>query len=81
MMESVSDLVLWSKQTIIRNVPEPYDATLPEHLAICEAVVAGNGEAAERAMRTHLENSLARIEKYLDDHPQKDERGDQPGSR
>ncbi len=70
MMESVRDLVLWSKQTIIRNVPEPYEATLPEHLAICEAVVAGNGDAAERAMRTHLENSLARIEKYLDDHPQ-----------
>ena len=70
MMESVRDLVLWSKQTIIRNVPEPYEATLPEHLAICEAVVAGNGDAAERAMRTHLENSLARIEKYLNDHPQ-----------
>lgn len=69
-MENVRDLVLWSKQTIIRNVPEPYEATLPEHLAICEAVVAGNGDAAERAMRTHLENSLARIEKYLDDHPQ-----------
>ena len=70
MMESVRDLVLWSKQTIIRNVPKPYEATLPEHLAICEAVVAGNGDAAERAMRTHLENSLARIESYLDDHPQ-----------
>jgi DNA-binding GntR family transcriptional regulator len=70
MMESVSDLVLWSKQTIIRNVPEPYEATLPEHLAICEAVVAGDGDAAERAMRTHLENSFARIESYLDDHPQ-----------
>lgn len=70
MMESVRDLIYWSKQTIIRNVPEPYEATLPEHLAICEALVSRDGDAAERAMRAHLENSLARIMEWLKAHPQ-----------
>ena len=69
MIESVRDLIFWSKQTIIRNVPEPYDATLPEHLAICEALVGRDGDAAERAMRAHLENSLARIMEWLKAHP------------
>lgn len=69
MMESVRDLIFWSKQTIIRNVPEPYDATLPEHVAICEALVKRDGDAAERAMRVHLENSLARIMEWLKAHP------------
>ncbi|MGQ2952987.1 MAG: GntR family transcriptional regulator [Agrobacterium sp.] len=69
MMESVRDLVYCSKQTIIRNVPEPYEATLPEHLAICEALVNRDGDAAERAMRSHLENSLARIMEWLNAHP------------
>ncbi len=68
-MESVRDLVAWSKQTIIRNVPEPYDATLPEHVAICEALAARDEDAAESAMRTHLTNSLARFNDYLDRHP------------
>ena len=62
MMDGVRDLILWSKQTIIRNVPEPYLATLPEHIAICEALVARDGEAAEAAMRKHLEDSLTRID-------------------
>lgn len=70
MMESVRDLIYWSKQTIIRNVPEPYEATLPEHLAICEALVNRDGDAAERAMRAHLENSLVRIIEWLKAHPQ-----------
>ena len=69
MMESLLDLVFWSKQTIVRNVPVAYEVTLPEHIAICGAIVARDGEAAEKAMRVHLENSLARIEGYLDAHP------------
>lgn len=68
-MESVRDLVAWSKQTIIRNIPEPYDATLPEHIVICEALAARDEDAAESAMRTHLINSLARFNGYLDRHP------------
>ena len=48
MMESLLDLVFWSKQTIVRNVPVAYEVTLPEHIAICGAIVARDGEAAEK---------------------------------
>jgi DNA-binding GntR family transcriptional regulator len=69
MAESVRDLVSWSKQTIIRNVPQSYSATLPEHLAICQALIARDPDAAESAMRRHLEVSMQRINEYLDIHP------------
>lgn len=69
LMEGVRDLVQWSRQTIIRHVPESFAASLPEHLAICDALAAGDGEAAERAMRNHLEEVLARIEDFLDRNP------------
>ena len=71
-MESVRDLVAWSKQSIIRNVPEPYDATLPEHIAICEALVSRDPDAAESMMRRHLLNSLARLNDFFDRHARPD---------
>ncbi|ESW60331.1 MAG: GntR family transcriptional regulator [Rhodobacter sp. CACIA14H1] len=68
LMEGVRDLVQWSRQTIIRHVPESFAASLPEHLAICDALAARHADGAERAMRIHLDGVLARIEDYLDAH-------------
>lgn len=68
-MEGVRDLLQWSRQTIIRHVPASFAASLPEHVAICDALAARDGEGAERAMRAHLETVLARIEDYLDRNP------------
>ena len=65
LMESINDLVRWSRQTIIRNLPHPYDTTLPEHIRICEAVCDGDGERAAAAMQDHLQQSLDRIDDYL----------------
>lgn len=69
LMEGVRDLVQWSRQTIIRHVPESFAASLPEHVAICDALAARDSEGSERAMRAHLEGVLARIEDYLDQNP------------
>jgi DNA-binding GntR family transcriptional regulator len=69
MAESVRDLVVWSRQTIIRHMPEAYLTTLPEHIAICEALAARDPDGAETAMRRHLEASMVRIDDYLDRHP------------
>ena len=65
LMESINDLVRWSRQTIIRNLPHPYDTTVPEHIRICEAVCDGDGERAASAMQDHLQQSLERIDDYL----------------
>ena len=65
LMESINDLVRWSRQTNIRNLPHPYDTTLPEHIRICEAVCDGDGERAAAAMQDHLQQSLDRIDDYL----------------
>ena len=42
---------------------------LPEHVAICEALVARDPDAAEATMRRHLEKVSERIEKWLDENP------------
>ena len=65
LMESINDLVRWSRQTIIRNLPHPYVTTLPEYIRICEAVCDGDGERAAAAMQDHLQQSLDRIDDYL----------------
>lgn len=39
----------------LRSVPERFESTCREHLAIVEALAAGDGEAAAEAMRTHLD--------------------------
>lgn len=69
LMESVNDLVVWSRRTIIRNLPEAYATTLPEHLAICDALSARDADASEAVMRAHLSAALGRIDAYLDSHP------------
>lgn len=69
LMESVKDLIAWSRRTIVRNLPEAYATTLPEHLAICDALAARDADGSETAMRAHLTAALGRIEAYLDHHP------------
>ena len=65
MMKDLNDLVRWCRLSVIRNLPQAYDTTLPEHIRLCEALVARDGEAAAREMFHHLSNSLDRICRYL----------------
>ena len=39
----------------LRSVPERFESTCREHLAILDALAAGDGEGAADAMRTHLD--------------------------
>jgi DNA-binding GntR family transcriptional regulator len=66
MMESMTDMVRWCQRTIILHLNEPFLATLPEHIAICEAVCDRDAERAAAAMHRHLTNTLNRIQAYLD---------------
>ncbi|KHQ50138.1 MULTISPECIES: GntR family transcriptional regulator [Mameliella] len=65
MAEGIHDLVRWSRQTLIRKLPRPYEDTLKEHIEICEAVCDGDSERAASSMRRHLENTLERIRDFL----------------
>jgi len=67
MMLDLQDLIRWSRRTLIRNLQEPLDLTLPEHIRICEAVRARDADLAEKAMRIHLENSWQRAQGFLSD--------------
>jgi DNA-binding GntR family transcriptional regulator len=64
-MENMADLVRWCQRTIIARLDEPFLATLPEHIAICEAVCARDPDRAAAAMHSHLSNTLERIQKFL----------------
>jgi DNA-binding GntR family transcriptional regulator len=64
-MVDVRDLFKWSRQTIIRHIEHPYEATLSEHIRICEAVCARDPQAAAEAMHSHLENTWRRFEEFL----------------
>lgn len=64
-MSDLNDLIRWSRLSVIRNLPAAYDTTLPEHIRICEALLARDGERASREMFEHLNNSLERICKYM----------------
>jgi DNA-binding FadR family transcriptional regulator len=65
MMEGMRDLVKWCQRTIIQQLDEPFMTTLPEHIAICEAVCARDPERAATAMQTHLDNTSERIQAFL----------------
>ena len=39
----------------LRSLPERLESTCREHLAIVDALAAGNGDRAADAMRTHLD--------------------------
>jgi DNA-binding GntR family transcriptional regulator len=67
MMEGIRDMVRWCQSTIILHLNEPFMTTLPEHIAICEAICAGDAEHAAAAMQTHIENTSQRIQVYLRD--------------
>ena len=57
MMESIRGMVRWCQSTIILHLNEPFLTTLPEHIAICEAICAGDAERAAAAMQSHIENT------------------------
>lgn len=66
LMEGMRDLVKWSQSTIILNLTEPFITTLPEHIAICQAVCDRDADLAAAAMHDHLSRTLRRIEVFLD---------------
>jgi DNA-binding GntR family transcriptional regulator len=49
--------------------PRRLALTIAEHEAILAALVAGDPEAAARAMRAHLDAVIAEVESYARDHP------------
>jgi DNA-binding GntR family transcriptional regulator len=55
------DVIRWTQNTIIRELPKSYELALPEHIAIMDAVCARDAAGAAAAMRTHLENAYHRM--------------------
>ena len=54
---------LWYPATYY--VPETKETTIVEHLAIAHAIKQGDADAARTAMRTHLLNAAARLERVI----------------
>ena len=53
------------------SIPEatPVRTLIAQHQAIAEAIIAGNPDAAEAAMRVHLREILKSLPKLSADHP------------
>jgi DNA-binding GntR family transcriptional regulator len=67
-MDGLSDLIKWAR-TIITQDPATYDLAGEEHLTILSAFKRDGSEAAEAAMRTHLENSYERTRAHWKNCP------------
>ena len=61
----VRDLRLRTKVFDKARLPERFVPGCREHIAIIDAVVSGDVQAAETAMRTHLDNVRESIMTYL----------------
>lgn len=64
-MDGFDYLIKWTQATIIANVQESFSKTLPEHIAVCQAVCDRDPERAVTAMRLHLRNTSERIEALI----------------
>jgi len=62
---NMTDLIKWCQRTFITHSAEPFSDTLPEHIAICEAVRDRDPERAAKAMQIHLTNTSIRIQHFL----------------
>lgn len=63
-MDGLQDMIDWARQTIVVHLPEAYETTLPEHIAIVEAIQSRDSRRAVVAMRTHLQNSYERTRSF-----------------
>jgi DNA-binding GntR family transcriptional regulator len=77
LIEGMRDLVKWSQRTIIVNLNEPFMTTVPEHIAICEAVCDRDADRAAAAMQDHLSCTLKRIQSFLEPHAAPDQKATQ----
>lgn len=59
MIESLGDHIRWTR-SVITKVPLTYEAAVPEHLLILNALRLRDAESAKAAMRSHLKNSFNR---------------------
>ncbi len=53
-MATLRDSVAWCRNAVIEKVPNAFDPSLDEHVAICKAMRARDAEGAAAAMRDHL---------------------------
>ena len=65
MMQEMWSQIEWCQNTVASQLQEPFLTTLPEHIAICDAVIAGDADAASRAMYRHLTLTSERIQRLL----------------
>jgi DNA-binding GntR family transcriptional regulator len=62
-----TDLIHWAQSVLISRRPGAFGEAMPEHIEIITAAERRDGETARRAMRTHLRNSLKRLEEKMEE--------------
>lgn len=65
MMQEIWGQIEWCQNTIASQLQEPFLTTLPEHIAVCDAVIAGHADEASAAMHRHLTLTSERIQLLL----------------
>jgi DNA-binding GntR family transcriptional regulator len=66
-LTGLRDSIIWCQNTVRRSVPQAFEPSLKEHIAILRALRAGDGALARDAMRNHLIATRDRTAKVLRD--------------
>lgn len=61
-MQDLHNLSIWAQGAMNARQPDSFEKALPEHLEIARALKARDAEAAEAALRSHLENVCQRAQ-------------------
>jgi len=54
LVTGLRDSILWCRNSVQRSVPDAFDPSLLEHIAICEALLTRDAALAARAMSDHI---------------------------
>ena len=61
LLTSQMDLIKWVQGAVVERIPDSYEAALPEHLEIMDAICKRDSKSAAKAMRKHLNNTRDRF--------------------
>ena len=65
LVTGLRDSILWCRNSVQRSVPDAFDPSLLEHIAICEALLTRDPARASRAMADHVAATLERTKAAL----------------
>ena len=71
-MQDLHYLIIWVQGMMNARQRDSFEKALPEHLVIVRAMKSRDAQAAEAALRTHLENVYQRAQEQWNSNQSKE---------